>query len=159
MWRRYDFAKFRGRSQADRRLLVEATLWLGLARAAILTVPFRWTTRLFALRAGEGDSAMDQPSREIAQRIGWALRVAAVRSPWHSTCLAQALAGTGMLRRRRIPATLAMGVAKIANEPRSLEAHAWLSCQGVILTGADGWEKYSIVAKFTLNRPCGWPQA
>lgn len=153
MWQKNDFVRLRGRSVADRQLLAEAMLWLGLARAAILVIPFRWTTRLFALRSGDADALLDQPSRDIAHRIGWALRIAAARSPWRSTCLAQALAGTAMLRRRRIPATLAMGVAKSADEQRSLEAHAWLSCQGTIITGANGYEKYSVVAKYTLNRP------
>jgi len=152
MWRRDDFAKLRGRSAADRRLLGEAMLWLGLARCAILTIPFRWTTRLFALRPGEAGTGMDQPCPEVAQRVGWALRTAAAHSPWQSTCLAQALAGAGMLRIRRIPATLAMGVAKSADEPRSLEAHAWLSCDGSILTGRDAVEKYNVIAEFSVSR-------
>ncbi len=153
MWRKNDFVKLRGRKAAGGRLLVEAMLWLALARSAILTIPFRWTVRLFALRPGEADGAgaIDQRSREMTQRISWALRVASARSPWQSTCLAQALAATGMLRCRRIPATLAMGVARSAADAASLEAHAWLSCDGVILTGAGGHEKYNIVAKFTLN--------
>ena len=152
MWRPRDFVKLRGRSGVDPRLLVEAVLWLGLARSAILTIPFRWTTRLFALSPGErGNAPMDRLSREQVQRIGWALRVASDRCPWQSTCLAQALAGARMLRRRRIPATLAMGVAKSADEPGSLKAHAWLSCGGVILTGAGGHEKFNVVAKFTVS--------
>jgi hypothetical protein len=159
MWRKSDLDKLRGRSAADRQLLVEAMLWLGIARSATLTIPFRWTTRLFALKPGEaGAAAIDQSSRAVAQRIGWALRIASVRSPWHSTCLAQALAGTGMLRRRGIPGTLTMGVARSTAEPSGLEAHAWLSCYGFILTGADGCEKYRTIAKFTLNLPCGSSQ-
>jgi Transglutaminase-like superfamily len=152
MWRRRDFVELRRRSGAERQLLVEATLWLGLARSAILTIPFRWTTRLFALRPGEGDASTDRLSRELAQRIGWALRVASARSPWQSTCLAQALAGTGMLRRRRIPATLSMGVARSADQLNGMEAHAWLSCAGLILTGGGSHEKYNVVARFTLSR-------
>jgi hypothetical protein len=152
MWRKQDFVKLRGRSAADRWLLVEAMVWLGLARCAILTIPFRWTTRLFALKPGEMAAGMDQPSSELAHRIGWALRSAAARSPWQSACLAQALAGTVMLRRRRIPASLTMGVAKSDVAPGSLAAHAWLSCGGNILTGREGYERYSIVAEFTVNR-------
>jgi hypothetical protein len=152
MWRRQDFVKLRERSAADRRLLVEAMVWLGLARCAILTIPFRWTTRLFALRSGEMVAAVDQSSRDLARRIGWALRSAGARSPWHSTCLAQALAGTVMLRRRRIPSSLTMGVAKSDVAPGSLSAHAWLSCGGNILTGRDGYEKFNIIAQFTVNR-------
>jgi hypothetical protein len=150
MWRKNDFVKLRGRTSSDKRLLVEAMAWLGIARSAILTIPFRWTIRLFALSPGEAESAMDQPSGDLTKQIGWALRVASARSPWQSTCLAQALAGVAMLRCRRIPATLAMGLAKSAVEAASLEAHAWLSCDGTIPTGANGHERYSVVAKYTL---------
>jgi hypothetical protein len=159
MWRKNDLDRLRGRSAADRQLLVEAMLWLGIARSAILTIPFRWTTRLFALKPGEaGADAVNPSSFAVAQRIGWALRAASGRSPWHSTCLAQALAGTSMLRRRGIPGTLTMGVARSAAESSGLEAHAWLSCSNIILTGADGCARYRVIAKFTLNLPCESPQ-
>lgn len=159
MWQSRDFAAFRTRSGADRRLIFESMLWLALARSAILVIPFRWTTRLFALTPGDLETAVDQPSRELASRIGWALRISSDRSPWQSTCLAQALAGTAMLRRRRIPATLAMGIARKTQQPAGLEAHAWLYCSGDILTGAVGYERYNVVAKYTLSRHCGLPHA
>lgn len=153
MRRRLDFAGLGERSRADRRLLVEATLWLALARSALRTLPFRWIVRLFALSPGEGAPAVDTPSRNAAVRIGWALSAAAARTPWQSACLAQALAGSGMLRMRRIPGTVAMGVAKSAT---GLEAHAWLSCGGAVVTGADGHERYQVVARFA---PCSGRRA
>jgi hypothetical protein len=148
-----DFAKIRAASGADLRLLVEATLWLGLSRIALLTIPFSWTTRLFALTPGKENPPVDRQSRERARRIGWAVGTAGARTPWRSTCLAQALAGSGMLRLRRIPTTMAMGVAKSCDEPGGgLEAHAWLSCAGSILTGARGHERYRVIAQFTPGR-------
>jgi hypothetical protein len=148
MWRNGDFARLRRRRSADRWLIFEALLWLGLARAAVLGIPFHWTTWLFRLRPGEAAEAVEPYPTEIARRIGWALRVASSRSPWRSTCLAQALAGFSMLRRRRVPSTLALGVARSASD--SLEAHAWLSCGGFILTGAGGCERFSVVARYTM---------
>jgi hypothetical protein len=128
-------------------------VWLGLARAALLTIPFRWTTRLFALEAGEEQASPGETSREAAERIGWALRTAAGRVPWQSTCLTQALAGCGMLRRRGIPATMSMGVAKASHAADGIEAHAWLSCAGVVLTGAGTHERFQVVARFTGAPP------
>ena len=155
MWRLRDFTKLRERSGVERQLLVAAILWLGVARAAILTIPFRWTTRLFALSPAGVDAATGQPSpelREVARHISWALSTAAARTPWHSTCLVQALAGAVILRCRRMPATIAMGVARSSVEQGSLEAHAWLSCHGIILTGEPGHEKYHVVARYGLGR-------
>jgi hypothetical protein len=54
-----------------------------------------------------------------------------------------------MLRRRGIAATMMMGVAKAARPPGGVGAHAWLSCAGVILTGAAGHEGFQVVATFT----------
>jgi hypothetical protein len=147
-----DFAGFLRQSTPDRYLLVEAMVWLGLARAALMTMPFRWTTRLFALRPGEEEASRGGNSREVAGRVGWALRTAAARTPWPSTCLTQALAGTGMLWRRGIPGMMFMGVAKASHAPGGVEAHAWLSSAGVILTGAGTHERFQVVAKFTGSR-------
>ena len=159
MWRTHDLAGIRQLSPADRRLLAEAMFWLGTARSATLAIPFRWTIRLFALRPGESAPPVDLLSLAAVQRIGWALRVSAARSLWQSTCLTQALAGICMLRRRRIPATLTMGVAKTAGEPGRFAAHAWLTCNEVILTGADSHERFNVIAKYTVVPPYRRPPA
>jgi len=159
MWRKHDLARLRGRSATERDLLVEAMWWLGVARGAILALPFRWTARLFALSPGETQTVVNPDSPEVTQRIAWALRVASARSPWRSTCLAQALAGSVMLRRRRLPGTLVLGVARSDAEGRQLMAHAWLSSGRAIITGIDEHERYNAVAKFTVNRRCVPPRA
>lgn len=53
--------------------------------------------------------------------IGRAVQAASVYTPWRSNCLAQALAAHYMLRRRRLPCTLYIGVAKRPGQ--SLTAH------------------------------------
>jgi hypothetical protein len=131
-------------------LLVEAALWLGIARAAILTIPFRWTIRLFALNPGAPIARARPLSTALADRICRALRAAAARTPWESACLAQALAASGMMRLRRIPATMVLGVRKSADGTEGIDAHAWLHCGEVILTGAPGHERYRIIARFSL---------
>jgi len=138
-------------------LLIEAVIWLGLARAASLALPFRWTVRLFALRPDPDSTArragMPSAVAAVTPLLGWALRAAATRTPWKSTCLAQALAGARMLRRRDLPGRVALGVARSAEPPRPLEAHAWLSSGEEILTGAAEAERFSVVARFTLRQP------
>jgi hypothetical protein len=154
MWRRRDLARLRGLSSEQFRLLMEAVLWLGVARLAIFVIPFRWTTRLFALTALKEAADADPKPGEAPQtvrRIGRVVRAAAARTPWQSACLAQALAGSAMLRRRSIAATLAMGVAKSPSESGGFKAHAWLTCQSVILTGSEGHEKYNVIARFAFG--------
>ncbi len=153
MLRKSDVAKLRMRTGPDRRLLLEAMFWLACARITVLTLPFRWTTRLLAMKPmGETEPAQtswDPVSLAFAPRARWALRVAAARTPWKSNCLTKAVAGAGMLRLRQIASTLALGVTKTTSNCGGLQAHAWLSCGGIILTGGSGHKQYSVVAAFT----------
>lgn len=74
-----------------------------------------------------------------ARAIAWALSRAAAHLPFEYLCLARALAAKSMLRRRRIPYILHVGVARDAG---GFEAHAWLEAAGVEVTG------YPVDAKF-----------
>jgi hypothetical protein len=142
--------KIRAHSRADLSLCAEAVLCLAVARAAVLALPFRWTTRLFALRLGSAAYSVNGTMLELARNTGWAVRTAATRTPWDSNCLAQSLAGAAMLRRRGIPAEIALGVAT-GGATGGLEAHAWLSSGGIILTGSRGHQRYRVIANFNLG--------
>jgi hypothetical protein len=66
--------------------------------------------------------------------------------PWNCTCLVQAMAGKAMLKRRGVPSTLYLGVAK-DGETR-LQAHAWLRCGARILTGWQEMERFKVIGTF-----------
>jgi len=132
-------------SWADRLLLLEAWLLLGLARFLLVLLPFRWLVpwlnQVCAYQPGKGD----------AQRVGLALFYAAKVTPWRSMCFEQALAGRLMLQSRSLPSTLHLGVAKragVAQQSAALKAHAWLVCQGEIITGGPDVEQFGVVARF-----------
>ena len=134
---------------ADRWLLVQASAWLGLVSIAIPLVPFRRIAAWVGLVPGEGRDGLASDRPAAAGRIGWAVRVAAARTPWTSACLAQALAGTILLRRRGLPATLYLGVAQDAGVPEGMSAHAWLRCGDAILTGAARREHFGVISAMT----------
>lgn len=130
----------------DRLLLLEASLWLGLARAAVLSFPFRWLVRGLRQQHGMTPETEDAAIQHRCQQIAWAIRVVSSRTPWDSNCLAQALAGKIMLRRRGIVSTLYLGVAK--GERGTLDAHAWLRSGTFILTGGGNLSRYAVTATF-----------
>jgi hypothetical protein len=138
---------------SERRLLLEAFVWLGILRAAILLLPFRWIVRLLKLDPGSSpanDTLADKPFVSV---VGWAIAAAAARTPWQSACLPQALCGLRMLGRRGIAAILRIGVAK--SEPggsNPLKAHAWLCCGARIVTGGRGCDRFVLLAEFTRSR-------
>ncbi|NOZ06700.1 MAG: lasso peptide biosynthesis B2 protein [Chloroflexi bacterium] len=128
-------------SWADRLLLAEALVMLGLARLAVVALPFRW----IAARLDAAHSPTARVDRSKARRVGVAIRRVARITPWRSKCLEQAVAGYWMLRRRDLPGVLHLGVAK---EDEVMEAHAWLHCGNQIITGGQDVQRFSVVARF-----------
>ena len=144
--------ELRACSRPDRLVLAEAGLGLLSAVIAVRTLPFRHTARLVGLREGATVADASGQQLERAERVGWAVRAVAARAPWTSTCLMQAVAGAALLRRRRIPAELHLGVAKDAADPGGLAAHAWLTCAGHVLTG-DGphRKRYAVLGVYRVG--------
>jgi transglutaminase superfamily protein len=150
----------RALSPAQRWLFLEATVWLGLLRAATLTLPYRQVAALLRLTqsaASDGSPGLavspagrgpGGPGRQpgVTGVTGWALAAAAARTPWHSTCLVQSLAGYVILRRRGVPSVVYLGVAK--DPAGEFTAHSWLRCGDVIVTGRGGHQRYSAIAAY-----------
>ena len=145
------FSRFLHLPSTKRWLLLEAWAWLGLARLAVLTIPFRWILRGLDQKTTTA-TGVPQPSQQAAiQQVAWAIRVVSRRTPWQSNCLAQALAGQVMLRRRQIAGTLYLGVTKEGSN--ALAAHAWLRSNEMIVTGGGQLDRYSVVASFSAKPP------
>jgi len=145
-----DLRKFLSRSWQDRFFFIEAYVLLGVLRMAILTLPFRTITEMMGLEQGQQTVLPEKTVCSDAGKIGWAVQAAASRTPWESACLVQALTGMVMLGRRNIHATLYLGIAKVEGL-ETMAAHAWLSCGGVILTGAGGVERYTAISMFSRS--------
>ena len=132
---------------ADRILLVEAGFWLGVARLTILTLPFRWIKRGW----GEHKALLAEKSgaapQELLERVSWAVATASQHLPWDCLCLAQAMAAKAMLKRRGIPSTLYLGLAK--DGAAQYQGHGWLTCGEQVLTGQQGMEEFTAIATFT----------
>ena len=133
------------RRVAARVLAVEAAVALTAASLWIVVTPRR---RLIT-RLGEPMAAQHRPSTEEltavattadevtlglvrrGRRVGRMVTRVAGLLPWHPTCLRQAMAVRWMLRRRRVPSVLHLGIADVA----SMDAHAWVTVQGFTVVG------------------------
>jgi hypothetical protein len=144
-----DVARARGLEPERRRVLIEAVVWLGLLRVAVAALPYRRVASLLRLTPsdlGEASLISAAAGGHGAELIGWAVQAAAVRTPWLSTCLVQSLAGSAMLRRHHLPGIVYLGVAR--DTEGELIAHSWLRCGERILTGAAGYQRYSVIAAY-----------
>lgn len=129
------------------RALVESAIGVTWARLETKVIPFRRIVRSLAL--GNEDSRVDwEKSFNQLDAVRWSTAVLSARLPWCRNCLAQAVAAKRYLNRKGIPSTLFLGVATEAPQSRrnleTIEAHAWIECDGRILTGESG-TKFQII--------------
>jgi hypothetical protein len=141
------FRKFLDLEPGDQLLILEACFYLGLARAALLGIPFRLIAPRLGRQLSPGDSTTtaDAPV-PVARRIGIAVERMSRRTPWNSTCLTQTIAGKFMLRRRGVSGRLYLGTRK--DESGRLLAHSWLLVGNEILIGGGGHETFTALSSF-----------
>ena len=115
-------------SGTERALLLEAMLFLAVARLTLLVVPF---SRVVPWLERAPDSA-DRNAAAIAA-VRQAVVLAARNVPWNAVCLPQAMASKAMLARRGQGSALHIGAA--LPDGGGLTAHAWLVAGGEIVVG------------------------
>jgi hypothetical protein len=140
--------KLRSRSPAERRCLLAALLRLAWAWTLIRTLSFQKIAQRLHMATGEGFAPLTSEQLATAARVGAAVASAALRTPWRSACLEQALAAAGLLQRAGIPGTLYLGVAREQTQTHRIAAHAWLRCGDLIVTGAGGHERFVVVGRY-----------
>jgi len=132
----------------------EAALSLLAVRLTFALLPFRWA--LLLLRANPGDrtnrgesndAELSLPVNEVAAEIARAVNRAARYLPFRFACLPRAFAALLMLRRRGIPGTVHLGLARDTGA-NSLSAHAWCVCGDVPVIGLEEAPSFASVVAF-----------
>lgn len=124
----------------DRLLLLEAIWTVAVVRIALRFVPVQ-RLRAWASRMKPGTRRVD--------RIAWAAGVASRRLP-RTTCLMSALALQRLLSTQGHASELHIGVAR---ENEEFTAHAWLSCDGVILMGGLEHDRFTWLVDWHAGAP------
>ena len=137
-------------SRARKRLLWEALAALAIARLAMACLPFRRIAAWLGTPGAESPATATAGEMRTAQEIGWAVGALARRVPWDGRCLAQALAATGMLRRRGLEGTVSFGARR--GESAGFDAHAWLRLGSCMVTGGPGHERFQTFTTFARGR-------
>lgn len=122
---------------------------LGLAKAAILIVPFHRIAPHLGRRMGVAPWVpLLAPAQEArALQIGRVVRLAARYTPWNSNCFPQAVAARVLLGLHGIPYVLNLGLMR---EPGTgeLKAHAWVSAGRICVTGGASFGEFTTVGVF-----------
>lgn len=149
MWN--DLKRYARIPRTRRRLLWEALGALTIARGAMALLPFRRIAAWLGTLGAESPATAAPEEIRSAEEVGWAVGVLARRVPWDGRCLAQALAATGMLRRRGLEGTVSFGVRR--GESAGFDAHAWLRLGSCVVTGGPGHQRFKTVTTFARSRP------
>lgn len=139
LWRK--FKTFLGMSDADRWLVCEAIVMLGMARLIVVTVPFRLMVPWLS-RAPQTMSCHEA----LLLSVRRAVTTAARNVPWNAVCLPQAVAAKAMLARRGCGSSIYLGAN--LNAQGKLTAHAWLVAGGTVVVGAAGIRCVTSLARF-----------
>lgn len=137
-------AKFRRLQPPDRRLLIEASLLLLAARAALRILPFQ--TIVHFVSRGAALSLGETEARELVRRVRWAVQAGARHGPGQSVCFPQAIAAQLLLRRRGAATTIYYGIAKtVAGE---LQAHVWVRAGALAVVGCGVAGRFTLMTTF-----------
>lgn len=113
-------------------------------------VPFRRIAGWLGTPGAESAETASAEDIQTAKEIGWAVGVLGRRVPWDGRCLAQALAATGMLRRRGLEGTVSFGVRQ--GESAGFDAHAWLRLGTCVVTGGPEHQYFKAFTTFSRRQ-------
>jgi hypothetical protein len=126
--------KFVRLDSRERRIVVEAAVSVVFVRILLTILPFRLVRRLSGGRTRPAPMrASERNAVTPAELANAVVRVS--RSVPRATCLTQALALDGLLRRHGHAGKIRIGVAK--DTGGALTAHAWVESDGSVLIGGD----------------------
>ncbi len=114
--------------------MIEAAIWLCMARFSILVLRFVWIGRYLGPLHPPSARLRDDTSKErTAQEVAWAIHRACRLLPLRLVCLPRALAGWQVINLRGIPGRVHCGASNAMGE--KMATHAWLDACGVEVTG------------------------
>lgn len=127
---------------ADKATLVEAVVCLAIARFLIRFIPLKRWSWVMGRARREADAPRSNDDVLQARKIGRIVRMASRWVPWNAVCLPQAIAAKIMLARRRIQATLYVGLRRAVppdgtSTADDIELHAWLRVGHKVITGGE----------------------
>jgi hypothetical protein len=130
------YRRFTSLDRSDRRLVLQAATLMALVWTGLRLLRFAALRRILDRYAVSPATGLGRQRDPMAiDRVRWAITAVAGRFP-SGTCLAQALAGEVMLRRRGLECELRIGVRASSGSAMPIEAHAWVLCQGAVAIGA-----------------------
>ena len=140
-------SRFMARPLADKLLFFRAAVLLAVCRIGLAVVPLPMMRRVLAVLAW---CPMRRRRRGVtAREVSWAVATASRLVPGADTCLYRAFAAEAILRGVGAPAELMFGFGR--SEAGDVRGHAWIESEGLVVTGAEEFERYETVMRVAPN--------
>lgn len=128
--------------------IIEAALYLVMARLAIRALPFERLAWFLTLAPRQPEITGAKRKR-VLNEVQRAIEATVCRLPGQTTCFSRAVAAQAMLRRRGVGATLYYGAA--TSPERGLAAHVWLQDGEEGVVGHQAAQQYRILARYPVQ--------
>ena len=140
MKRIYSFIRYNSKKWLSIRVLFLSAYY----RLWILTVPMNIIKKFMGVLNEESAQEESMEKYKEASKVSHTVNSVCGQTPWESKCLVRALTAQHLLKKKKIPSTLYLGVGKKGD---AMIAHAWLRSGRYYLAGGSG-DGYVQVAKF-----------
>ncbi len=137
--------KFQRQPATRRVLLIEAALYLVLARLALRELSFHRIAG-FLNRPLQCPEVTGIARKQIRNEVTWAIKQMTMRLPGETVCFPRAIAVQAMLRRRGVSVTLYYGAATLPE--RGLAAHVWVQDDTEGVVDYDAARRYLVLARY-----------
>jgi len=140
-----DFFPKRILTTGELSIAFEAFFQLLLQRFKVSFLP----SRKYLPSTSKNSSIFLKPEKlEIAKKIANVTTGLSTRTPWSSTCLVKVLATHKMLRKRKIPHTIHIGIN--TNLSNGFNAHAWLSVTDEVIIGGENLNSFKEISRISI---------
>lgn len=129
----------------ERKYFFLSIYYSALARILILFIPFRKYSFWLGMYGAETPDITIE-NEQTLRLIAVAIQRASKVTPWRYKCLEQAMVAKKLLDKNKLPSTIYFGVRK---ENGKMEAHAWIRCGSVFVTGGRNRNSFTVVSWFS----------
>ena len=140
---------FANRDSFEKLWALPVWLGLGLASLMISVLPFKHIAPRLGINCGTTKPVftVSGAGQKRAIQIRRTVQFAASYAPWRSDCYPQAIMARLLLGIYRLPYTVSLGLRRDP-ESKEMQAHAWVACGEVCVTGGDSDDQFKLVSVF-----------
>ena len=131
----------------EKKLFFIAVFLVIKVKILISLFPLRFYSSSLGIQHKNPSDFIDSKKLTSLHKVSRTLKRVSAYLPFKNKCLADAIVAKKMLKKLGLESTLYLGVGR--EDEMKIIAHAWLICNGTIVTGQKGMERFVAVEWFS----------